>query len=223
MAIDSNWQLMDRVGIPKMRGWLHASVFPLVILGGVTLVMLGESLLARIGDAIYFVVSAELFGVSAVYHIGRWKERVKGILKRLDHANIYLLIAGTYTPIALLAMHGDSRIAILTLAWSGAFAGVIFRVFWVNAPRILYTLLYIALGWAALFFIPQMVHGAGLAAFSLIILGGLFYSVGGVMYALKKPNPSLKWFGFHEMFHTCTILAYISQYIAISMITYRFS
>ncbi|MCL4434282.1 MAG: hemolysin III family protein [Actinobacteria bacterium] len=218
-----NQQLAGRVGIPKLRGWLHAGLLPLVVLGGVALVAFGESLMARIGDAIYFVTSAELFGVSAVYHIGRWTEHVKGILKRLDHANIYLLIAGTYTPIALLSLRGDSRIAVMALAWSGALAGVVFRVFWVNAPRFLYTVLYAALGWAALFFIPQLVGGAGIIAFILIMLGGLFYSVGGVMYALRKPNPSPKWFGFHEMFHTCTILAYISQYVAISMITYRFS
>ncbi|MHB8263593.1 MAG: PAQR family membrane homeostasis protein TrhA [Acidimicrobiales bacterium] len=221
--MDRNQQLADRIGVPKLRGWLHACLLPLVVVGGVMLVAFGESLMARIGDAIYFVTSAELFGVSAVYHIGRWTEHAKGILKRLDHANIYLLIAGTYTPIALLSLRGDSRVAVLTLAWSGALLGVAFRVFWVNAPRFLYTVLYAALGWAALFFIPELIGGAGIIAFGFIMLGGLFYTAGGLMYALRKPNPSPKWFGFHEMFHTCTILAYVSQYVAISMITYRFS
>jgi hemolysin III len=162
-----------------------------------------------------------LFTTSAIYHRGNWSPAAEARLKRIDHANIFLLIAGSYTPFGVLALSGDTRTAVLSAVWGAALVGVMFRVFWVSAPRWLYTALYIGLGWAAGFFFPQLIHGAGVAAFVLIAVGGLLYTLGGVVYGLKRPNPSPKWFGFHEIFHACTVAAFACQYIAASFVVYR--
>lgn len=206
---------------PRLRGWLHACTFPAVLIAGILLVALGPTLPARLAAAVYAVTSALLFGVSALYHRGRWSDRAEAILRRFDHANIYLIIAGTYTPFALLALHGTARTVVLSVIWSGALAGVAFRIVWVGAPRWLYTALYVGLGWVAAAFMPQLLHGAGPAALVLVCVGGALYSVGGLVYGLRRPDPSPRWFGFHEVFHACTIAAYVAQYIAVSFVVYR--
>lgn len=142
------------------------------------------------------------------------------MLRRFDHANIYLIIAGTYTPFALLALGGAARIAVLSVIWGGALAGVVFRVCWIGAPRWLYTVLYLALGWTAIFVMPQLLEGAGVAAVVLVAVGGLLYSAGAIVYGLRRPDPSPRWFGFHEVFHACTIAAYLVQYVAVSIVVY---
>jgi hemolysin III len=142
------------------------------------------------------------------------------VLKRLDHANIYLLIAGTYTPVAVLALDGGARLTVLIIVWSGAAAGVAFRLLWIGAPRWLYTLLYVLLGWVMVVAMPQLLQGAGVAAFVLILTGGLLYSLGGLVYGLRRPDPWPRVYGFHEIFHTLTVAAYVAQYTAISLISY---
>jgi hemolysin III len=206
---------------PRLRGWLHAGALPIALLAGFVLVALGTTVQARVAAAIYAVTSILLFGVSALYHRGTPGPRAAEVLRRLDHANIYLIIAGTYTPFALLALHGTARVVVLAVIWSGALAGVLFRVLWIHAPRLLYTALYIALGWAAIFVLPQLVAGAGIAAVVLVIVGGLLYSAGGVVYGLRRPDPSPRWFGFHEVFHALTLAAYVIQYVAVSIVVYR--
>ncbi len=206
---------------PRLRGWLHAGAFPAVLVAGIVLVALGPTLPARLAAAVYAVTSALLFGVSALYHRGRWSERAKAVLRRFDHANIYLIIAGTYTPFALLALHGTARTVVLSVVWSGAAAGVAFRIVWVRAPRWLYTALYVGLGWVAAAFMPDLLRGAGPAALALVCAGGVLYSAGGLVYGLRRPDPSPHWFGFHEVFHACTVAAYIAQYIAVSFVVYR--
>jgi hemolysin III len=203
---------------PHLRGWLHLGAFPTAILAGLALVATGPTLPARISAAVYVAASAALFGISALYHRGRVGPRATGVLKRLDHANIYLIIAGTYTPVAVLALDGPARIAILAVVWTGAAAGVVFRTLWIGAPRWLYTGLYIVLGWIALFVMPQLIAGAGIAATVLIIAGGVLYTTGGVVYALKRPDPAPRWFGFHEVFHSFTLAAYIAQFTAVAII-----
>ncbi|MFC4531265.1 PAQR family membrane homeostasis protein TrhA [Sphaerisporangium dianthi] len=205
---------------PRLRGWLHAGALPATLLAGFALVALGPTQQARLAAAVYAVTSGLLFGVSATYHRGRPAPRLAEVLRRLDHANIYLIIAGTYTPFALLALDGAARVAVLAVVWTGAIAGVVFRAVWMGAPRWLYTALYIALGWAAVFFLPQLLRGAGVAAVTLVIAGGLLYSAGGVVYGLRRPNPSPRWFGFHEVFHAFTLAAYVVQYIAVSLVVY---
>lgn len=146
---------------PRLRGWLHAGALPVAIIAGYVLVALGPTLQARLAAAIYAITSGLLFGVSATYHRGTLSPRLEGVLRRLDHANIYLIIAGTYTPFALLALDGPARVVVLAVIWTGAVAGVLFRVLWISAPRLLSTALYIALGWTAVFVLPQLLSGAG--------------------------------------------------------------
>jgi hemolysin III len=206
---------------PKLRGWLHVGAFPAALIAGLVLVALGPTLTARLAAAVYALTSVLLFGVSALYHRGQWSERAVAWLRRFDHANIYLVIAGTYTPISMLALQGNLRVVVLAVIWTGAAAGVGFRVLWSRAPRWLYTALYIGLGWVAAGFLPQLLDGAGVAALVLVCVGGLLYSAGGLVYGLRRPDPSPRWFGFHEVFHAFTIAAYVAQYIAISFVVYR--
>lgn len=213
----------DLAGVvkPKLRGWLHLGTFPCALVGGMLLVALGPTLEARLCAAVYALTSALLFGVSAAYHRGDWSERVSAWLRRFDHANIYLIIAGTYTPFAYLVLEGVARALVLAVVWVGALAGVLFRVLWVGAPRWLYTALYVGLGWVAAFFVPQFLDGTGAVVAALVILGGVLYSAGGLVYGLRRPDPSPRWFGFHEVFHALTVAAYVLQYVAVSFVVYK--
>ncbi|MFI9558702.1 PAQR family membrane homeostasis protein TrhA [Nonomuraea endophytica] len=205
---------------PRLRGWLHTGALPVTLVAGFALVALGPTLQARLASAIYAVTSGLLFGISATYHRGTLGPRLAEVLRRFDHANIYLIIAGTYTPFALLALSGVARIAVVSVIWGGALMGVLFRVFWMGAPRWLYTVLYLALGWTAVFVMPQLLEGAGIAAVILVAVGGVFYSAGAIVYGLRRPDPSPAWFGFHEVFHAFTLAAYLVQYIAVSIVVY---
>lgn len=205
---------------PRLRGWLHLGAFPLALLAGLTLTATAPTLPGRTATAVYVAASAALFGISALYHRTNLSERATAVLKRLDHANIYLIIAGTYTPIAVLALDGTARTGLLAVIWTGAAAGVLFRVLWHGAPRWLYTALYIVLGWAAVFVLPQLTAGAGVPATVLIFTGGILYTAGGVIYALKRPNPSVRWFGFHEVFHAFTVAAYTAQFAAVALVVH---
>lgn len=213
---------------PKLRGWLHLGVAPLTLAAGIVLVALSPTTASRIGSAVFTGSALVLFSVSAIYHTGTWSPRTWAFLRRFDHANIFLLIAGSYTPFSLLLLEGTQRVALLTTVWTGAVLGVLFRVFWTDAPRWLYVPIYIAMGWAAVFFIPSFLDGAtdlggvglGVAIFTMIVVGGALYTFGGVVYGFKRPNPWPRWFGFHEVFHTFTILAFVSHYVGVSMATY---
>jgi hemolysin III len=206
---------------PRLRGWLHAVTAPIALAAGIVLVVLAPTSSAAIGAAAFAVSAVLLFTTSAIYHRGNWSARAERRLKRLDHANIFFLIAGTYTPFAVLALHDETRIALLASVWGAAIGGAIFRVAWVGAPRWSYVPMYLGLGWAAGFVTPQLLHGVGAAAFTLIAVGGACYTVGGVVYGLKRPNPSPRWFGFHEVFHTLTIAGFVCQYVAASFVVYR--
>lgn len=205
---------------PKLRGWLHAGTFPLATAAGIVLICLAPSAGTRWAAAVYTASSMLLFGISALYHRFYWGPVGEGILRRLDHANIFLLIAGTYTPFGMVLLHGADRIALLSLVWGGALLGVLFRVFWVKAPRWLYTPIYLALGWVAIFWMKDFYTQGGAAVIALIATGGALYSMGAVVYGLKRPDPSPRWFGFHEIFHACTVAAFVVQYIAISLVVY---
>lgn len=206
---------------PKLRGWLHAGITPVAAVAGTVLIALAPTAAGRIGGAVFLAASLLLFGTSALYHRYSWDPRGEAVLRRLDHANIFVFIAASYTPLALQLLTGRSRAALLVLIWSAALGGLLFRLFWLAAPRWLYTCLYIAMGWAAIGWIRPFWESAGVAAFTLIGVGGLLYTVGAVVYAFKRPNPSPLWFGFHEIFHACTIAAFAAHYIAISLVTYR--
>ncbi len=212
---------------PRLRGWLHAGSIPLVLVAGLVLIVLSPSAGTKIGSTVFIASALLLFGVSAIYHLGTWQPAVWALLRRLDHSNIFILIAGTYTAFAMLFLDGSARVWLLAGIWGGALLGVLFRVFWTGAPRWLYTPIYIGLGWFAVFFIPDFVDGArvlspptAIATLGLVVAGGVLYTLGGVVYALKRPNPRPGWFGFHEVFHTLTILAFIAHYVAVSVATY---
>ncbi|MFB7588094.1 hemolysin III family protein [Streptomyces sp. NPDC056169] len=206
---------------PRLRGWLHAGMFPAVIVAGVVLVALSDSPRARIACGIYVLTACLLFGISALYHRGNWGPRGEAVLRRLDHANIFLIIAGTYTPLTLLLLPDSTGEPLMWAVWAAATAGIAFRVFWVGAPRWLYTPCYIAMGWAAVFFLPDFMRTGGIAVLVLVIVGGLLYSAGGVIYGIKRPNPSPRWFGFHEVFHSLTLAAFIVHYVGISLVAYQ--
>lgn len=198
---------------PLWRGWIHAVTFPVSIAAGVVLIALAQGPLAKWASVVFTLTSMVLFGVSALYHRIDWSPAVKQVFRRLDHANIFLLIAGTYTPIALLALPLDKGVLLLVLIWSGALLGIVFRVFWIHAPRWLYVPLYLILGWAAVIYMPDIAR-ANVAALLLVIVGGLLYSVGALVYGFKRPNPFPGKFGFHEIFHTLTVLAFLCHWSA---------
>jgi hemolysin III len=205
---------------PKLRGWLHAITAPLTLAAGIVLIVLSPTAATRVGSVIFTLTAGLLFTVSAIYHRGNWSPRTWSILQRFDHANIFLLIAGSYTPFALLMLEGSARTTLLAIAWGGALAGVALRLLWQGAPRLFYTPIYIALGWAAVFYIDDFLASGSTAVFVLIAAGGLLYTAGGVVYGLQKPDPWPSWFGFHEVFHTFTILAFITHYVGVSLATY---
>jgi len=210
---------------PRLRGMLHAGAFPAAAAAGVVLIALAPTQPARLAAAVYGVTCIALFGVSAAYHRSPPGSRRRGLLARLDHVSILLVIAGTYTPLAVLALHGATRLSVLAIIWAATAAGVLARLIWRPAwrpaPRWLITSLFIALGWAAVFVLPQLLRGAGALVLVLVLAGGILYSIGAVVYARKRPDPSPQWFGFHEVFHALTILAYLTQYAAVSLVVYR--
>lgn len=205
---------------PKLRGWMHAASAPATLVAGIVLVVLSPTASTRVGSAVFATSALVLFTVSGIYHRGTWSPRVWLFLRRFDHANIFLLIAGSYTPFTLLLLRGTDRVVLLSVVWAGALLGVVFRVLWNDAPRWLYTPIYIALGWAAVFYFGDFVDNASTAVVVLMAVGGGLYTLGGLVYGVKRPNPSPRWFGFHEVFHTLTIAAFVSHYVGVSIATY---
>jgi len=202
---------------PTWRGWIHAATFPVAMVAGVILIVLAQGPTAKWACAVFMASSLLLFGNSALYHRFDWGPRAFAILKRIDHANILLLIAGTYTPIAVLGLPTDKAIILLSLVWGGAILGILFRVFWIDAPRWLYVALYLVLGWAAVMYIGDL-FAANAAMMILVIVGGVLYTGGAVVYAMKRPNPWPGHFGFHEIFHVCTVLAFLCHWTACLLI-----
>ncbi|MGX7678147.1 PAQR family membrane homeostasis protein TrhA [Jatrophihabitans sp. DSM 45814] len=203
---------------PRMRGWLHTYAAVISIVSGATLIAVAASMRggnAGWSTAIYAATVTGLFGTSALYHRLPWGPTGHGVMKRLDHSMIFIFIAGTYTPFAALTLPRTSSIAVLAVVWSGAIFGVALKSTWPDAPRWISVPLYIALGWVAVFVLPELLHNYGVATLVLVGLGGVIYTVGALAYAFKKPNPYPGTFGFHEVFHVCTLVAAICHYIAI--------
>ncbi|WP_115789727.1 PAQR family membrane homeostasis protein TrhA [Arthrobacter silvisoli] len=205
---------------PLWRGWIHAVAAPFAVAAGIVLVSLAPGVDRKIASAIYAVTGALLFGVSAIYHRGNWREKPRMLLKRLDHSNIMLVIAGSYTPLAWSLLDRPTAVLLLWLIWSGAVFGVLFRVLWTHAPRWLYVPIYVALGCAAVFFLPQF-FAASFPAALLICVGGVFYIAGAVFYGLKAPNFRPGVFGFHELFHVFTVLGFAAHFAAIMLAVLR--
>ncbi|QIK74215.1 PAQR family membrane homeostasis protein TrhA [Nocardioides piscis] len=213
---------------PHLRGWLHLGTAPLALAAGIVLVLLSPTTMTRTGSAVFTGTALVLFTVSAIYHRGDWSPRAHGRLRRFDHSNIFLLIAGSCTPFALLLLEGNDRLTMLAVMWGGAIFGVLMKVLWTGAPRWISAPVYMALGWAPVFFFGDFVSGAmsrydsttGTAVLVLVAVGGGLYTLGGIVYGAKRPNPWPRWFGFHEVFHTFTILAFVTHYVGVSLATY---
>ena len=203
---------------PTWRGWIHTGILPLVIAGGIVLLVVADGFVAKVAAAVFFAGSVLLFGTSAIYHRLNWGPKAKLALKRFDHANIFLLIAGSYTPVTLLALPQEKGLLLIVAIWIVALLGIGFRVFWIGAPRWLYVVIYIAMGWAAVVYLPELL-AANLAMMLLILIGGLLYTLGAVFYAMKRPNPFPGHFGFHEIFHTFTALAFMCHWSAVLLIS----
>ena len=205
---------------PKLRGWLHTAMAPLALAAGIVLVALAPTAAGVVGGAVFLAASVLLFGTSGLYHRFYWGPRGEAVLRRMDHANIYVFIAATYTPLALLLLEGRSRVALLVMIWTSALGGLLFRTLWLSAPRWLYTALYLLMAWAAVGWMGAFYRTGGTAVVALILGGGLLYTAGAVVYGRKRPDPSPRWFGFHEIFHACTVGGFVCHYVAISLVTY---
>jgi hemolysin III len=205
-------------GRPRARGWIHLYSAIVAVIAGAVLVSVSwsvESTRAGVATMIYTCTIVAMFAVSATYHRVTWTSpTARKWMKRLDHSMIFLFIAGSYTPFALLTLPSDKGMVLLWVVWAGAIAGVLLKMFWPSAPAWVGVPLYLLLGWVAAFFIVPIMHGAGVAALVLLVVGGALYSIGGVLYGLKWPNPWPTTFGHHEFFHACTAVAAICHYIA---------
>jgi hemolysin III len=204
---------------PRARGWIHLYGAVVALVAGAALISVSwavESTLAGLATFAYTATIVAMFAVSGIYHRVYWRNQIARMwMKRLDHSMIFLFIAGSYTPFALLSMPHHTGMLVLGLVWGGALAGVLLKMFWPTAPRWVGVPLYLLLGWVAAWFIVTIMHGAGVAALVLLAVGGALYSIGGLLYALKWPNPWPTTFGHHEVFHACTVVAAICHMVAI--------
>nr|WP_190972887.1 hemolysin III family protein [Bifidobacterium rousetti] len=204
---------------PAMRGWIHAVAAPLSLAAGIVLICLAQGVGLKWACAVFMVASLVLFTNSACYHLGDWSPRVTDVLRRIDHVNIFLLIAGTYTPVSF-ALQPFWRNFIIISMWACTAVAIIIHVIWINAPRWLYTLVYIVFGIYGLAFMALFWTSpyAGPAVVVLLCAGGACYILGAIVYALRRPDPWPKVFGFHEIFHCGTVAGYACHMVAIYMV-----
>jgi hemolysin III len=207
---------------PLLRGVLHEAAFVVAVLVGIAFAAAVDG--RRLVAAAVFAGSAvTMLGASALYHRRTWGPSGRLWMRRADHAGIYLLIAGTYTPVGLLAMHGPLQKVVLAVVWAGAAAAILTKFCWVDAPKWLSVVLGLTLGWVGVAALPQLADSAGIAAVVLLAVGGIAYSVGAIVYGLKRPDPFPRVFGYHELFHAFTLVALACQYVAIAFFVVRVS
>jgi len=203
---------------PLLRGVLHQVAFVFALAVAPFVILAADGTRARVAAGVFAASVAACFGASALYHRVTWTPRVRPWMRRVDHAGVYLLIAGTYTPVSLLALGGAWRPAILAIVWTGAAAAIVLKFVWVDAPKWLAAAIGIALGWIAVVALPQLASHVQPAAVILLIVGGLAYTAGALVYARRRPDPAPAVFGYHELFHALTIVAVTCQYTAIALI-----
>ena len=201
---------------PLLRGYLHLGAAAAAVLGLVLLVLLADSPKAYVGGAIFAISLIALYTVSGLYHTIQWGPRMSSVLKRLDHAMIFVMIAGGYTPFCLFAGSPAWGIGLLAVVWSVAGAGVALKIAWPNAPRWLSVGLYIATGWIALVAATQITDWYAIGPMLAVALGGVLYSIGGVIYGLRRPNPFPRVFGYHEVFHALVIAGSVLHYTVVA-------
>jgi hemolysin III len=202
---------------PRLRGVLHQWAFFVSLVTGAALVIVAPAGRATLATAIYAITVAGLFGVSATYHRVDWASpAARRWMRRLDHSMIFLLIAGTYTPFALLVLDGPLATAILVAVWGGALAGIVLNLVWIDAPKWVTAIVYVGLGWVAVVAFPQLFDELGVTATMLVAVGGILYTLGAVVYASRKPDPAPAVFGYHEIFHALVIAAAAVQYSVVA-------
>jgi hemolysin III len=202
---------------PLLRGALHQAAFMVALVVGALLIAFAdEGARTRAAAAIFAGSVAAMLGASALYHRVTWSPRVRPWMRRLDHAGVYGLIAGTYTPVGLLSLDGVMQRVVLGVVWGGAAAAIVLKFAWVSAPKWLAAVIGIALGWVGVAALPQLARNTGAAAVALLVAGGLAYTAGAIVYALRRPNPAPRVFGYHELFHAFTLVAVACQYVAIA-------
>jgi hemolysin III len=209
---------------PRFRGWIHVYSAGVAVVAGAALVAVSWALAsprAGVATLIYTAATILMFTVSATYHRVHWKsDNARKWMKRADHSMIFVFIAGSYTPFALLALPGHDGHVVLWIVWGGAAAGILLKMLWPSSPRWVGVPLYILLGWVAVWYTAEILHSAGVAAMVLLFVGGVLYSIGGVLYALRWPDPWPSTFGYHEFFHACTAVAAICHYIALWFVVF---
>jgi len=202
---------------PRLRGWLHVAGAPVTLVAGAFLVLHAPASAARWGVAGFIASAVVLFTVSGLYHSRTWSARAKDRLRRLDHANIFVHIAGTYTAFSVLLLQRDRAETLLVLVWLAAAFGVVFRVLWVDAPRWLHTPAYVVVASAAVLFSSDFAKHVGSPALTLMLVGGALYLLGAFVYGVQRPNPFPSWFGFHEVFHAFTVVAFATHFVGVSV------
>jgi hemolysin III len=204
---------------PRLRGVFHQWAFFAAVAAGVVLVALADGLRERLATWVYAVALAAMFGASAVYHRVDWRTPARRAwARRLDHSTIFLFIAGTYTPFALLAFEGALAQVVLVAVWAGAVLGLAVNLCWIDAPKWIGAIAYLAVGWVGVIAAPQLFSSLGIAAAVLVVVGGLLYTLGAVVYAVHWPDPFPTTFGFHELFHVLVVAAAVVQFVAVSLV-----
>ena len=214
-------ELLENRPKPRLRGVLHQAAFSVALVIGTLLVVFANGTRASVAASVFAGSVAAMLGMSALYHRITWSPRVRPWMRRLDHAGIYLLIAGSYTPVGLLTLSGRMRVVVLAVVWSGALLAIGLKFAWVTAPKWVSVVIAIALGWVGVVAMPDVWRHAGPAAAALLAGGGLAYTAGAIVYARKRPDPVPLVFGYHELFHALTLVAVTCQYVAIAFIVIR--
>ena len=204
---------------PLLRGVFHEWAFFAALAAGAMLVVLADGALATFSSWVYAAALAAMFGASALYHRFPWKSAAPRLwARRLDHSMIFVFIAGTYTPFALLCFEGATRWLVLVAAWGGAALGLALELVWIDSPRWLSAFAYLAVGWVGVLAVPQLFSGIGVAGAVLVIVGGGLYTLGALIYAAKWPDPFPRILGFHEVFHLLVVAAAVTQFVAVSLV-----
>ena len=214
-------ELLENRPKPRLRGVLHQAAFSVALVIGTLLVVSADGTRASVAASVFAGSVAAMLGMSALYHRITWSPRVRPWMRRLDHAGIYLLIAGSYTPVGLLTLSGRMRVVVLAVVWSGALLAIGLKFAWVTAPKWVSVVIAIALGWVGVIAMPDVWRHAGPAAAALLAGGGLAYTAGAIVYARKRPDPVPLVFGYHELFHALTLVAVACQYVAIAFFVIR--
>ena len=204
---------------PRLRGVFHLWAFVAALAAGIVLVLLADGALETFSSWVYAAALAAMFGCSALYHRFPWKSAARRLwARRLDHSMIFVFIAGTYTPFALLSFEGATKWLVLVMVWSGAAFGLVLELVWIDSPRWLSAVAYLVVGWVGVLAMPQMFSSVGIAGGVLLIVGGVLYTVGALIYAARWPNPFPRTFGFHEIFHLLVVAAAVTQFVAVLLV-----